>query len=117
MVARRESVSKPPETRLPPATTPEIREIQMISLAEDLAERQMRDGTASAQVISHYLKLGSTREKLEQQRLTNEVALLETKREEIESRKRLEDLYQDAIQAFTEYSGHGPAPSEEFDED
>lgn len=71
----------------------------------DLAERQLQSGEASAQVITHYLKLGSSRERLEQQRLKNEVALLETKREVMESEKRTEELIRDALKAMKTYSG------------
>lgn len=90
------------------ATTPQGRENQLVSLASDLAERQLLDGTASAQVITHYLKLGSSREQLEQQRLQHENELLKVKRESIEADKRREDLYLEAINAMRSYSGHEP---------
>lgn len=72
-----------------------------------LAEQQLEDGTASAQVITHYLKLGSSRERLEQQRLTHENELLQVKREAYEGQKRIEELYVNAIQAMRAYGGHG----------
>ena len=105
MAARR--VPKPlPETIVTsPATTPEARENQLIAKAVDLAERQLDDGTASAQVISHYLKLGSSREKLEQERIANENALLEAKREAMASAARVEELYGAAIAAMRSYAG------------
>lgn len=106
MASRKVSTSKPSETNRPPATTPEERENQLISAAVDLAENQLRDGSASAQVLTHYLKLGSSRERLEQQRLKNEVALLQTKREMMESEKRVESLIADALYAMKAYSGH-----------
>lgn len=96
-----------------PATTPEGREQQLIALAVDVAERQLRDGTASAQVITHYLKLGSPREQLERERLENENALLEAKRLAYESAQRSEELYAQAIQAFKSYSGQ---PTDEVGE-
>ena len=68
--------------------TPEGRENQMVSLAIDLAEQQMREGTASAQVITHYLKLGTTRERLEQAKIEREVKLLEARSESCESIRR-----------------------------
>lgn len=77
----------------------------MISLAVDLAEKQLAEGKASAQVISHYIKLGSTREKLEQERLRRENALLEAKSEQIASGKRIEELFSAAIDAMRSYSG------------
>ncbi len=88
-----------------PATTPEGRENQLISLAADLAERQLTAGNASAQVITHFLKLGSTREKLEQERLHRENLLLSAKVEQIASSNRIEDLYKTALNAMRSYSG------------
>lgn len=87
------------------ATTPEERENQMIALAVDAAERQMREGTASAQVITHYLKLGSTRERLEQERIARENELLNAKAEAIASQRRVEELYISALNAMKRYSG------------
>lgn len=91
--------------RKAPATTPEAREDQMISLAVNLAEEQLRNGTASAQVITHYLKLGTTRERLEQKKLEQEVELARAKTETLESARRIEGLYTDAINAMRRYSG------------
>lgn len=88
-----------------PATTEEGRENQLVSLAIDLAEKQMIEGTASSQVITHYLKLGSTREKLEQQRLAHENQLLISKAEQLESAKKVEELYANALEAMRSYSG------------
>jgi predicted site-specific integrase-resolvase len=80
----------------------------MVGFAIDLAEEQIRDGTASSQVITHFLKLGSTREKLEQQRLEHENELTRVKIEAIESQQRMEELYKDAIEAMRSYSGSEP---------
>jgi hypothetical protein len=77
----------------------------MVSLAIDLAEKQIRSGTASSQVITHYLKLGSSRETLEQQRLEHENELTRVKIEAIESQKRVEELYKEALNAMRMYSG------------
>ena len=112
MASRRTSSSNSHESNRPPATTPEERENQLISAAVDLAERQLTTGEASAQVITHYLKLGSSRERLEQQRLKNEVALLETKREMMESEKRVETLIAEALHAMQSYSGHDTSDQE-----
>lgn len=98
------------ETRRKPATTPEARENEMVSLATDLAERQIREGSASSQVITHFLKLGSTRERLEQERLEHENQLLAVKKEQIESQQRIEELYVDAIKAMRSYAGDMPLP-------
>lgn len=98
-----------------PATTVEGRENQLVALAVDLAEKQLREGTASSQVMTHYLKLGSTREKLEQERLRRENELAAAKVEELASRKRVEELYADALNAMRSYSGKDP--DEDFEED
>ena len=90
-----------------PALTPEARENQMISLAVDLAERQLQEGTASSQVITHYLKLGSMRERLEREKLEEENKLLKARTAQIQSMKRVEELYEEAIKAMRNYSGQG----------
>jgi len=90
---------------LRPSTTIEGREAQLVSLAVDLAERQLQDGTASSQVISHYLKLGSTRERLEQERLSRENELLKAKVEQLASSRRVEELYEQALGAMRTYAG------------
>lgn len=100
-----------------PAITQEGRENQLISLASDLAERQLTAGTASAQVITHFLKLGSTREKLEQQRLQNENLLLSAKVDQMASSRRVEELYETALNAMRTYAGHEPEPYlDEYDD-
>lgn len=99
--------------KLRPALTPEAREKQMMSLAMDCAEQQMRDGTASSQVICHFLKLASSKEKLEKERLEEENKLLRAKAEALKSAETSEELCRNAIKAFSRYSGHGS----EYDED
>lgn len=89
-----------------PATTPEAREKQLISLAVDLAEKQLAEGTASAQVITHYLKLGTTRENLEKEKLQLENEFLRVKAEAVASTGRIEALYEDALNAMRSYGGH-----------
>lgn len=113
MPAKRRS-SEQPEGRRRPATTPEARENQLVSAAHDLAEKQIASGTASSQVITHFLKLGSTRERLEQERLTHENELTRVRIENLESQKRMEELYADAINAMRSYSGQPPV--EEIDD-
>lgn len=114
MAARRRRSEEPERVRKP-ATTPEARENQVVSAAIDLAERQIQDGSASSQVITHFLKLGSTRERLEQQRLEHENELTRVKIEQIESQQRIEELYVDAIKAMRSYSG-SESPDEVGDE-
>lgn len=88
-----------------PGITPESRETQLVALAIDLAEQQLRDGTASSQVITHYLKLGTMKEKLEREKLEKENELLKAKTESIQSAKRVEELYEQALNAMKHYSG------------
>lgn len=116
MATRRQSGQEPGSNSIRPASTPEQRENQLIALAVDLTERQLREGTASAQVITHYLKLGSSREKLEQERLSHEVGFLKIKGEALASEKRVESLYAEAISAFKAYSGN-PDPEQPEEED
>lgn len=89
----------------PPAMSPEARENQLIALAVDLAEKQLRDGTASSQVISHYLKMASTKERIEKDILEKQKELIEAKTENLKSQKRVEELYEEALNAMKRYSG------------
>ena len=93
--------------RMRPALTPEARENQLISLAVDLAEEQLRDKPASSQVITHFLKLGTTKAELEKEKLAKENELLRAKTESIESQKRIEELYAEALNAMRRYNGQG----------
>ncbi len=107
-------VDNPPKRR-PPAKTPEARENQMIALAVDLAEKQLREGTASSQVITHYLKLGSTKERLEKEMMEEQKKLLEAKTESLQSAKRVEELYAEALKAMKKYGGYSGAEIEDED--
>lgn len=91
--------------KMRPALTPEARENQLISLAVDLAEQQLRDGTASSQVITHYLKLGSTKERIEKEILEKQKELIEAKTQSLQSSKRIEELYANALNAMRDYRG------------
>src|SRR3954466_6744933 len=91
--------------RRSPARTPEARESELASAAYDLAEEQLREGTASSQVITHFLKAGSMRERLEQQRIQHEIELMGVKRENLEAQARVEELYVNAIEAMRSYVG------------
>lgn len=90
-----------------PALTPEARENQLISLAVDLAEKQLIEGTASSQVIAHYLKLGSSKGRMEVEKLRRENELLRAKTESIESSQRSEELYENALKAMRNYTSSG----------
>lgn len=100
-----------------PAITPEQRENQLVSLAIDVAEKQLAEGTASSQVITHFLKLGSTRERLEQDKLSQENELLRAKVEQLASAKRVEELYENALNAMRSYAGYDTPADEEIYDD
>ena len=91
-----------------PALSPEARDNQMISLAVNLAEKQLMEGTASSQVITHYLKLAATRERerIEKDILEEQKKLIAAKTESLQSSKRIEELYANAIEAMHMYGGH-----------
>lgn len=97
--------------KIPPAKGIEARENQMISLAVDLAEKQLVEGTASSQIITHFLKLATTREQLEKEKLERENELLKVKADSLESEKRVEELYSEALKAMKTYQG------QEFEEE
>lgn len=93
--------------KIRPALTPEARENQLVSLAVDLAEQQLLDGTASSQVITHFLKLGTEKERLEREKLRKENNLLGAKTESLQAAQRVEELYMNALSAMKNYSGFG----------
>ena len=95
--------------KLRTATTDEGRESQLISLTLDLAERQLQDGTASSQVMTHFLKAGSARERIEKERLKREVELLEAKVETLISTKHAAEIFSEALDAMRTYTGQQPS--------
>lgn len=109
-------VGEEPRNSGPPKLSIEAHENMMISLATSLAEKQLREGTASAQVITHYLKLGTTREKLEQEKLHRENSLLEAKTKSLGDTAEVKRLYDEAISAFKGYRGH-IFDEDDYDED
>lgn len=113
-MAKRVQTNKKSEIR--PALTPEARENQMIYLATNLAEQQLREGTASSQVITHYLKLGSTKERIEKEILEKQKDLITAKTEALQSTKRIEELYANAISAMKRYSNSDMSDDEEDDD-
>lgn len=106
-------VSNSDTKRMRPALTPEARENQLVYLATNLAEQQLMDGTASSQVITHFLKLGTEKERLERERLAHENELLKAKTEALQSAKRVEELYAQALSAMKSYSGGGDDSDED----
>ena len=103
--------------KIRPALTPDAREKQLISLAVDLAEKQLLDGTASSQVITHYLKLGSSKERLEQEIREKEKELIEAKRQRLQSEGNQEEKYQKVLNAMKKYSGYGGSDYDDDDSD
>ena len=103
----KQKASKDSSSMMRPALTPEARENQLISLAVDLAEKQLREGTASCQVITHYLKLGSTKERIEKEILEKQKDLINAKTQNLKSIERQEQMYAEALKVFRGYSGHG----------
>lgn len=107
--------SSGPRSKMRPALSAEARENQLIDLAIDVAEKQLREGTASSQVITHYLKLGSSKERLERERLEEENKLLRAKTKALENQETSQELYREALKAFAKYSGHNDY-EDEYDE-
>ena len=99
------SESNRKERRIRPGITPEAREDQLVALATNLAEQQLIDGTASSQVISHFLKIGSTKERIEKEILNEQKDLIKAKTEALKSEKRVEELYSNALNAMRRYAG------------
>lgn len=99
--------------KMRPGLSPEVRENQLVSLAVDLAERQLMDGTASSQVITHYLKLGSTKEKIEKEILEKQKELIEAKTHSLQSAQRIEELYANALDAMRNYNGQDDSDYDE----
>ena len=101
------SGSSSPTSPMRPALTPEARENQLISLATDLVEKRLREGTASSQETTHFLKLASTKARLEKQILEKQAELITATTETLKSQKKVEELYTEAMKAFRNYSGQG----------
>lgn len=96
-----------PVRRIRPALTPQAHENQLINLAMDLAEKQLLEGTASSQVMTHFLRLATEREKTEREKAKLEMELIRAKTEALESQQRSEEMYAEAIAAMKTYSGNG----------
>lgn len=103
-MARTRKSAPEPARKMRPALDEEARQNQMISYAVDLAEKQLREGTASSQVITHFLKLASLNAKVELEILENQRDLLQAKTEQIRSSKNMEEIYTEAIKAMKSYS-------------
>lgn len=103
-VVHEETPIEQPKRRAKPAITPEGRENQLIGLAFDLAEKRLREGTATSQEVTHFLRLGSQYARLEQEILRSKKEKMEAEIEAIHSQKRVEELYANALMAMRSYS-------------
>ena len=102
----RKKSEKKTQTNMRPALSIDARQNQMICMANDLAEQQLRDGTASSQIITHFLKLGTIQAQVELEKLQLEKELIQAKKDDLQSHQRSEELMREAISAFKGYSGH-----------
>ena len=116
MASRKVSHDVPSKRRGQPATTPEAMENRLIALAYDAVEEKIRRGEASSQELTHFLKLGSSRERREQRRLELEAEVLQKKIETMESAKRVEEMYESALNAMRSYAGQEPMMGEDYED-
>lgn len=105
-----------PKSNRRKALTPEAREKQLIALAMDVAEERLRNGTASSQEVTHFLKLGSMREQKELEMLDQQKELMGAKVENLHAQQKSEELFVKAIKAFRGYSGQDEEDGEEYDD-
>lgn len=102
----KEDYAEPEVIRIPTARTPEAKELQLAAMAYDLAEKQFREGTAATPVIVHFLKVGSTREKQELEKLKQDTLLAEAKVKDLANVEEMKKLYVEAMDAMRGYAGH-----------
>lgn len=98
--------------KLPKARTPEARENQLINLAMNLVEKQLMEGTATSQVITHFLKLATVKEELENEKLKADLRLAEAKIDSIHSQSEIKELYVKAMDAMKRYAGYNDPEGE-----
>lgn len=104
---KKSDVDAPNTKRMRPASTPEAREAQMVSLAYDLVEKRLREGTATSQETTHFLKLGSQKAQLEMKLLETQTELAKAKAESVKAMQRSDEMFERAISAMKRYSGQG----------
>lgn len=117
MATQRVNGNEPPPKRRRRATTERARERQLVALSYDVAEEMLRGERPPAQVVTHFLKVGSMREQVELEYKQEEMRVLKIKAEALASEKRVEDLYEDAMKMFRAYSGHPDPVEEDFAEE
>ena len=113
-MAKNKATNSTPLPKLRPALSPEARENQMAALAMDLVEQRLRDGTASSQETTHFLKLVSSKTQLEKERLRLETELVAAKTKALANAEEIKVLYEEALKAMRRYGGHGD--EEEYDD-
>ena len=101
--------------KIRPALTPEARESQLISLAYDLVEQRLLEGTATSQETTYFLKLASSKTRLENEKLIEENKLLRAKTEAVQSEKKNEEFYGKVLAALKKYNGQS-RQDDEYDE-
>lgn len=109
MKKTKHNASSNSQKKVRPMLTPEARENQLVSFAMDLVEQRLIDGTASSQETTHFLKIGSTKEKIEKEILEKQKILIDAKTESLQSTKRVEELYANALEAMRNYSSNNGA--------
>ena len=116
MAKKSEKVLPKSTQRSAPAMTQEAKESQLIALAYDLAEERMRNGTATSQEIVHFLKLGSSKDRIEREILERQKDLVSAKTEALQAQKRIEELLSNAVEAMKVYSGSS-GEEDDYNED
>lgn len=112
-MAKRKAASEKTTRKVRPALTPDARDNQLISAAYDLAEKQILEGTASSQVLTHFLKLGTVKYQLELEEKRTQNELNRSKAESIKSQQKTEEMYREALRAMRSYSGAGDIDDDE----
>lgn len=115
-MARRNDDEQSAPRRRSPAKTPEERESMLISMAYERAEQQVADGTASSQLLTHFVKAGSTRDSIEKKKLEEEVLVLRKKVETMQSAVDMKNLMEEALNVFKGYTGQGADYDDEDDD-
>lgn len=116
MASRKDISEKPRRKRLPPAKTPEGREGQLINLAMKRAEEKLLDGSASSALIIHFLKLGTSKYKLENEKLQSDLEVAKAKIQQMASVEEVRGLYESVVSAMKLYSGIGQGDYDDEDE-
>ena len=115
---KKETKKKESNNKLPLSRTIEESETRCIAYATKLAEQQLAEGTASSQIITHYLKIGSEKARYETERLKYETEMIKAKTEAIKSQQQTDELIRDAVKAFKHYSGNDEEePDDEYEDD